>query len=460
MSHTHEKQSVALSSVFASALLTAGKLFVGLLTGSIGILSEAIHSLLDLFAAALTYFSVRVSDRPPDLDHPFGHGKVENLSAFVETLLLLATSGWIIVEAVERLVGKHFSVQATWYAFATIIISILVDFSRSRALMRVAKKTHSQALEADALHFRSDILSSLVVLLGLALSCFGYHKADALAAVGVSLFVLHAAFKLGRNSVRVLIDTAPAGVAADIEKQVRRVAGIAGVDYVRTRSVGPILYIDIHAAVGRAMALESAESLCREIEQAVRGAYPDSEVTAHVRPMPLDDETIAERVRIAAAHGSSPVHDITVFTRENRRHVSFDLEVDGTTPLQRAHETASALEHRVREELGGEVEVISHIDPAAPEPIRQERLDAAEEQKIRDEVERLAESQNLVHGVHNLRVFRMGRGFYLSLHCRFAPDTPLSLAHDAATRFEILLRESIPGTQKVVVHTEPGKAGA
>ncbi len=209
----NKKQSVALSSVFASVALTLLKLVVGLTTGSMGILSEAAHSFLDFGAALLTFLSVRVSDKEADEKHHFGHQKVESVSALIETGLLFLTSAWIIYEAVKRLAGGKVEIEVTWYAYAVMIISIIVDFSRSRALKRIAKETKSQALEADALHFSSDILSSLTVIAGLIFVSLGIAKADAIAAIGVALFVLHAGYRLGRRTIDVLVDATPPGLS-------------------------------------------------------------------------------------------------------------------------------------------------------------------------------------------------------------------------------------------------------
>src|SRR5947208_624548 len=162
-----EKTMVALSSVGAAIGLTSLKLIIGLLIGSLGILAEAAHSGLDLVAALMTFLAVRVADRPADATHNYGHGKVENLSAFLEVALLLLTAIWIIYEAIQRLLHQDIHVDISIWAFMVMLISIAVDFTRSRALLRVARKLGSQALEADALHFSTDIWSSIVVVLGL-----------------------------------------------------------------------------------------------------------------------------------------------------------------------------------------------------------------------------------------------------------------------------------------------------
>ncbi len=206
----NEKKKVALSSVLAALVITSMKLVVGLTTNSLGILSEAAHSGLDLMAAFMTYIAVSLSDRKPDREHQFGHGKIENLSALFETILLVVTCGWIIYEAAQRLFFREAKIEASIWGFLVIGISIVVDISRSRALSRVAKKYHSQALEADALHFSSDVWSSAVVILGLVFVSLGYFWVDAVAAFSVAVLVLVVSFRLGRRTINVLID----GVAA------------------------------------------------------------------------------------------------------------------------------------------------------------------------------------------------------------------------------------------------------
>lgn len=183
---TKEKKKVALLSVLAAVFLTGFKLIIGLITGSLGILSEALHSALDLIAAIITYFSVRVSDKPADREHNYGHGKIENFSAFIQTILLLITCVWIVYEAVNRLITGETTIEVTPWSYIVVVSSIIIDISRSRSLSRVAQKHNSQALEADALHFSTDIWSSAVVLFGLICAQLGYFFADAIAALIVS----------------------------------------------------------------------------------------------------------------------------------------------------------------------------------------------------------------------------------------------------------------------------------
>lgn len=290
-----EKRQAAASSVYAAIALTGTKIVVGFATGSLGILAEAAHSALDLVAAVMTLVAVRISGRPPDRDHPYGHGKVENLSAMFETLLLVATCAWIIHSAVERLRSGHLDIEVTIWSFAVMALSIAVDVSRSRMLYRVARKHNSQALEADALHFRTDIWSSAVVVLGLAcvklserLPSPGVLKsADAVAAIIVALIVFYVCGELGLRTVRALLDTAPAGIEDKIIAAAQAVPGVVDCHRVRARYSGPQCFVDVHILVNGKQTLEQAHAQADAVEEAIREIVPGADVTVHAEPEPI-----------------------------------------------------------------------------------------------------------------------------------------------------------------------------
>lgn len=287
-----EKSWAALSSVFAAIGLTVMKIIVGLWTGSLGILAEAAHSGLDLVAAVVTFFAVKISDKPADEDHLYGHGKVENLSALIETLLLLATCAWILYEATERLFFKPAKVEVTFWSFAVIIISIVIDISRSRMLHRAAKKFNSQALEADALHFSTDIWSSAVVLFGLIcmklsvlVAALGFlAQADAVAALFVALIVIWVSARLGLRTVNALLDRAPAGLREEITSAVETLDGVEDCHNVRLRHAGPQLFVDIHVTMDGSQSLAEAHALTESIELEIQRVAPGADVTVHPEP--------------------------------------------------------------------------------------------------------------------------------------------------------------------------------
>jgi cation diffusion facilitator family transporter len=265
-------------------------------TGSLGILAEAAHSGLDLIAALVTFLAVRISGKAADSEHQYGHGKVENLSALFETFLLLLTCVWIIYEAFQRLFYKNVNVDISAWAFVVMIVSIIVDYNRSRMLYRAARAYNSQALEADALHFSTDIWSSSVVILGLALAWIGYgigdaipflknlEKADSIAALGVAVIVIYVSIQLGRRTVQALLDTAPKGMNDRLRKIIGAVPGIQNVHDLRVRYSGPYLFVDVHVTVDGQMPLVEAHALTEVIEKEVVTIAPESDVTIHVEP--------------------------------------------------------------------------------------------------------------------------------------------------------------------------------
>lgn len=452
-----EKQTVAISSMLASAAMTAGKFTVGMTTGSLGILSEALHSLLDLGATVLTYLAVRVSDKPADAEHPYGHGKAESVAALAETILLFVTSFWIVTEAGHRLISGKNEVTTNWWAVGVIVVSILIDVGRARALSRVAKATNSQALEADALHFSSDVLSSTVVLIGLGLVSIGLPAADAFAAIGVAVFVCRAGWKLGRRTIDTLIDAAPTGVSDRLNRIAAAVPGVAAVERVRARPAGSTLFADIDVSIGRSLSQTGATAIRDAIITAIRTEIPEAEIAVATHPLALDSETVLQRVQTIAAAREAAVHHVTSLQAGGRLSVSFDLEVEESATLHQAHIIATRMESAIRDEFGPNTEVETHIEPL--EDRGQNGTDAS-----RDEWERVAAALNalmrdaaIIADAHNLRVRRTQQGLIVLFHCRAAPERTVAEVHDAVDELERRLRRNLPGIWRIVAHTEPHK---
>ena len=280
----NSKQKVALSSIFAGFTLTLFKFIVGILTASLGILSEALHSLLDLVAAIITYVSVSLSDKPADSDHNYGHGKIENLSAFLESILLFVTSGWIIYEAVSRIVTNNFHVEVTVWSYIVVITSMIIDFSRSRQLFKVAKQQNSQALEADAVHFSTDILSSGCVLLGLIFANFGYHKADAIAAICVAIIIFYRSYGMCKKAIDVLLDKVPTGVTEIVEDRLKLNKNIHYYHDLKIRTSGAYTFIDVNVHLQPDLNLKDIHSLCDDIDAQIKKVIPQCDVTVHAEP--------------------------------------------------------------------------------------------------------------------------------------------------------------------------------
>jgi cation diffusion facilitator family transporter len=452
----NDKEKAALGSIAASAGLTAAKAIIGLLTGSLAILSEAGHSLLDLAATVLTFIAVRVSGKPADAEHQYGHGKVESVTALAETALLFLLAAVVMFEAAQRLIGERvYAVEATAAAFAIIAVSIIVDFFRARTLGRVAEKTSSQALEADALHFRSDMWSSIAVLIGLAGVTLGYSRADAAAAIVVAIFICVAGWRLGRRTIDTLTDTAPAGVSEHVAAIARRVPGIVAVERVRARPAGAVLFIELGVGVSRAMPLERVTAIKDGLTRAIRADMPEAEVTITTEPRALDDETVRERVMLIARNRGLAVHHVAVQAIAERLSVSADLEVDGTLPLFAAHDIASRLEEAIREELGPDVEVETHIEPLPAVVLAGRDAAAARVGEISESLTALAAGIAGLGEVHDVRVRETADGEIVNFHCRVDAALSVRAVHDLVDTVERGLRRRFPSIARVISHAEP-----
>ena len=452
----NEKEKVALGSIAASAGLTVAKAAIGLATGSLAILSEAGHSLIDLSATVLTYFAVRLSGKPADAEHQYGHGKVESVTALAETALLFLLTAIVVYEAVHRLIDvQTYAVEATVAAFVVIVGSIAIDFFRARTLKRVAAATSSEALEADALHFSSDMWSSVAVLIGLCGVALGYTFADAAAAIVVAVFICIAGWRLGRRTIDTLTDTAPEGVSERVAAIARQTSGVVAVERVRVRPAGAVLFVDLGVGVSRTLPLDRVSAIAEQLTRAVRGEWPTAEVTITTEPRALDDETARERVMVKARDLGLAIHHVAVQAIEGRLSVSVDLEVDGTMTLTAAHDIASRLEEGVREELGPDVEVETHIEPL-PADVQAGR-DAAPARiaEVREALVALAGEITDLGEVHDVRVRETKDGEIVNFHCRVTPALSVGAVHDMVDALERRLRRRFPTIQRIIGHAEP-----
>jgi len=453
---TSEKQKVALGSIAASAGLTIAKTVVGLTSGSLAILSEAAHSLIDFVATVITYFAVRVSDKPADEEHHYGHGKVESLAALGATALLFLLSGVVAWEAVQRLWGAHpHIVEATPAAFIVIATSIVVDFFRARALSQTANRTSSQALEADALHFSSDLWSSLAVLIGLAGVAAGFPLADAAAALAVSALICIAGWRLGRRTIDTLTDTAPPGIAGQIARIARRIGGVVAVERVRAREVGDRLFVDLVLGVSRTLPLDRVAALKEEVERAIRRELPKAEVTVATEPRALDDESVLERIMVIARNQGCAVHHVTMHQLQDKLAVSLDLEVDGTLSLAEAHAIADALEAAIRAEFGADIEVETHIEPLQAGGIAGRNAAHPLQAEIAQTIRALASAGGAIRDIHAVRVRETSRGLVVNFHCYADAELPIDAVHLAVDTLERKLKEKRPDVRRAIGHAEP-----
>ncbi|MBL5906768.1 cation-efflux pump [Serratia fonticola] len=451
----NQKQAVARNSMIISGLLALGKFIAGIFTGSIGLISEGIHSFTDFIATSITWWAVSVSDKPADDDHHFGHGKVENLAALFEVLLLLAAGSWIVFEAVSSLIGEANQIVAAPVVIAVLLVSIVVDFFRVRALNRVAKATNSAALEADALHFFSDMLSSGVVLLGMVFVLFGFARADALAALIVACFILTAALKLGKRSFDSLIDTAPAGTREDIAALLNDFPAVLSTGNVRLRSGGATLFIEVSVGVCRTLPLERIKELKQTVTAKLAQQYANSEVRVIAIPQARSDEDLATRIRMLAANHGAVVQSLSLQQLADRVAIGMDLLVPANASVEQAHDIASEVEEALRQTLGENTEIETHLEPQMLDWLTSQDVEHGELAKIEQALTVSAQNSGLVQDIHDIRARETPQGVIVNFHCRALPALSISAVHDAVDHIERQLRIQFPMVSRVVGHVEP-----
>ena len=361
------KTNVAAISIFASAGMAAAKFAVGIAIGSLALISEALHSSVDVIATVITWLVVRVSDEPADEEHHYGHGKFESLSALFVIALLYVLAGGILVESWSRLREGAAPPTLSAIPFVVLVIDIAVNFWRARALHRTARETRSQALAADALHFASDVLGSIAVIIGLVLTGLGYLWGDSAAAIAVAVMISILGLRLGRSTIETLLDRAPEGASEKAIAAIRAVPGVVGVERLRVRMVGPTHFIDAIVKVPRTYPIDRVEAIKKTAQAAVAQALGDADLTFTAVPVVRDNESVRERIMVIARNSGLAVHHVTVHDLGEKLIVGIDLEVDGDMELAAAHEVTRVLERNIREDFGEDVEVDTHIEPLEPE---------------------------------------------------------------------------------------------
>lgn len=458
---SRQKVRVAKVSALAALVLVTAKAIIGWQTGSLGILSEAAHSTLDLIATLITLFAVRVADRPADRDHHYGHGKVENLSALVEVVLLLATCLWIIYEAIERLVGKPVEIQPSWMAFAVMLSSIVVDISRSRVLARTAKATGSQALEADALHFRVDVWSSCTVLGGLGAVWAGRRwgipplfMADAVAAILVAAIVLTVGGRLARRAVDALLDRAPLDLMDRIRTAVTSVPDVQGPVDLRARQVGPRLFVDAAVSIGRGASFESAHAVVDQVEERIRHVAPDASVVVHAEPLRTVDESLGEAIRLVVSRHAAGAHDIFIHDAGGKPCVDLHLEAPGTLTLAEAHALTEQIEADLRREAPRLGSVYIHVDPMREDHARAVRVET-DAGRVAECLRTLALAIPGIHGCRNISVRQVEGRIWINCVCMMDGSLSLVEAHELGLELMRQTQQQIPRVERVSVHAEP-----
>jgi cation diffusion facilitator family transporter len=451
------KTNVAAISIFASAAMAAAKFAVGIAIGSLALISEALHSSVDVIATIITWLVVRVSDAPADEEHHYGHGKFESLSALFVIALLYVLAGGILVESWSRLSEGAAPPTLSAIAFVVLVVDIVVNFWRARALHRTARETQSQALAADALHFASDVLGSTAVIIGLLLTGLGYHWGDSVAAIAVAVMISILGLRLGRSTIETLLDRAPEGVAEKATAAISAVPGVVGVERLRARMVGATYFIDAIANVPRTYPIDRVETIKKTAQDAVRKVFGDADLTFTAVPVARDNESVRERIMVIARNSGLAVHHVTVHDLGGRLTVSIDLEVDGDMQLSAAHDIAHELERSIREDFGEDVEVDTHIEPLEPELPHGTDAAPARVETIKAALSRFA-ADGAIHDIHNVRVRDTDAGEIVNFHCRAAPSMSVIKVHENVDEIERALRRAFPTIKRVISHAEPPRA--
>jgi cation diffusion facilitator family transporter len=452
---SRRKRRAALASTAASLALTLAKLGAGAVSGSLALLSEGAHNAVDIGVSALTFFAVREADKPADEEHPFGHAKIEAVAALGQTGFLGALAFGVAYHALRSLGEAAPKVDANAFAFAAIGLSLVVDLARWRSLRRIARETGSDALAADSLHFSSDLISSLLVLMGLAATRAGLAHADALAAVGVALFIAIAGYRLGRRTIDSLVDAAPKGLAAQVRRATEAAPGIASVDFLRLRRSGARIVGDLGVFVSRRLPLERVAAIKADLSAALEKRWPAMRLTVTANPLALDDESVLERVQLIASRRRLFVHHVAIQHVGGRACVSFDLEVDGRMGLADAHEFASQLEDAIKNELGDNIEVETHIEPMETRELAGEDADPALTRRFVEALKRHAADAGGLIDIHDVRLRAAEGGFFAVFHCRVDPRTTVRAAHAEVDALERAVRREFPEVLRVVGHAEP-----
>ncbi len=461
-----EKRKAALLSVGSAMLLLCLKTFLVWRTGSLGVLSEALHSGLDLVAAIITFLSIRVSDRPADARHPYGHGKFENFSAFIETGLLVLTALYIIFEAFSRLFFHSVHIEPSLTAILILCVALLIDLNRARALKKVAQKHISEALEADALHFSTDVWSTIVVILGVALVWAGnvwnlpwLDYADSFAALSVAGVILWLSSQLGRRTLDALLDAAPEGLQNEISDSIGRMDGVLHVERVRVRRAGNRHFVDATVSVPRSASLEQVHALTDSIEQRVGQIVP-ADVVVHTEPRAPENEHLFESIRAIAQRMSLAIHDIAAYQQDGNLFVELHLEVDENLSLGEAHRRATELENAIHAFGSGnsKLDVNIHIEPlgrhiATPD-IRVGEMHQLE-LAVESFLNHMPRSFDELINCHDVRVRQVEHHILVSCHCIMKSELPITRIHDVLAALEDLVKERFPQISRVTIHPEP-----
>jgi len=454
------KIKVALNSLYAAVIITIIKILAAYFSGSLGVLSEVFNSAIDIFVCLVTILSIKYSSRPPDEDHNYGHEKVESFSALFQVFILFITASYIIYEAAVRLFGdKDVEVKVNIWIFLALIISMVIDFYRARILRKIARETKSNALEADALHFSSDILSSGVVIIGLILVYFNISKtADTVAALIVTGVIIYLGFKLSKKSIDSLMDRVPAGMYEKVKYETLLIKGVEGIKSCRIRSSGSKIYIDMVILISRLVPFSKAHDIMDSVEKKINELIENADVVIHSEPVETKSETINDKIRMIVNEFGLKCHDIFSHRIDNEIYSELHIEVDNTNDLTKAHNEITEIEERIKKEIDVITHLKIHIDE--PSEIVFDTKDITENSKemIREVNNILNESRDVISS-SDIHVISTNGKIRVSLTCVFNYIHSFDEVHDIVTVLEskiyLNLKENYPKLANVIIHAEP-----
>ena len=496
-----EKKRIVITSLIASAILAMLKLIIGFSTNSLGILSESFHSGIDVLAALMTFYAIRTVIKPPDSKFTYGYAKIESLSSLAEILLLFLVAAYIFYEGLERIFVKSIEPDVTVFSFGVMILSIVVDYWRSKTLFKVARKYGSQAIEADALHFKADMISSSIVIVGLCTVLFlGIPNADAYAALIISSMIIYTSLGLGKRTLDVLLDTAPKGINHIVLESISGLEGVNRAHDIRVRNVGATLFIDLHIEVPRTSTHDKAHKIATNVEDKIRKLIPNSDVLVHVDAIESESETLTDIVRLIASEtdGIKNVHSIFFsqlpsysnkqsnknfhetnviqgdndnpmkneiknelgLTNNNSKgllHLYLDVQVDSGLDLRAAHNIIETFESKVRNDIPLIQQITTHIE-FETEEIKKIGIEKEVNSSYLSNIRKSCFKIEGVVDCKDIGIVDMDGDQHITLTITIQSLNPSDLsiydAHQIATDVQqMIMRDT--GASKVVVHTEP-----
>ncbi len=457
------KRRVTIISLATACLLILLKLSAGLATGYLTLISEALHSSLDALVTIITFFSIRYAERPADSDHAYGHGKAENLAAFTESLLLFFAIFLILKEVVERLFVKSVVITPNIWAVAVLIVSVLCDIQRSRALRKIATRYKSPAIEADAVHFRADFVTSAIALSGILVTYIAqkagiggsfYTFVDVITTCVILTVVIRMVLRILFKSAGVLLDRTAPEQAALIKDIVAEMPEVIDVEKVRTREAGKQTFVDLTVDIDRNLSVESSYSIGKQVEEKIKSEIKDVDVVLQMKPVARETESIAERIRSLGAKEGYNLHHITVHDVEGTLHVDLDLEVEGGVRLAEAHATSEYLEAKIRKDNPAISEINTHVDWRKPSPIHEVIVD--HDQSLVKAIEAILHEKEEILSCKRISVEEEAPGeLFLTIHCTMNADDTAEMVQAVSEDLEKRIKERMQKVTRVIIHVEP-----